>query len=72
MLDKKISREQFNRSSKIADRIRSYIQGAVMFLDREERDQVFSMLASKMGIKTEAQALLNRILLSKKEKKWTN
>lgn len=43
-----------------------------MFLDREEREQVFSMLAGKMGIKTEAQAVLDRILSAKKEKKWTN
>lgn len=73
MLDRQLSREQFNRSSRIADRIRGYIQDAVMFLDREEREQVFWMLASKMGIKTEAHAVLDRILSSKKEKeKWTN
>lgn len=69
MLDQKYSREQFNRSSKIADRIRRYIQGSVIFLEQEEREQIFTILASKMGIKTEAQAILDRILSAKKEKR---
>lgn len=66
MLDQKYSREQFNRSSKIADRIRSYIQDSVMFLRQEEREQIFSMLADRMNIRTEAKALLDRVLSSKK------
>lgn len=66
MLDKEYSREQLNRSIKIADRIRGYIQEAVMYLDQEEKKQIFSMLAEKMNIKTEAKALLDKILSSKK------
>lgn len=66
MLDKEYSREQLNRSIKIADRIRGYIQDAVMYLDQEEKKQIFSMLADKMNIKTEAKALLDKILSSKK------
>ena len=66
MLDKEYSREQLNRSIKIADRIRGYIQDAVMYLDQEEKKQIFSMLAEKMNIKTEAKALLDKILSSKK------
>lgn len=66
MLDRQLSREQFNRSSRIADRIRGYIQDSVMLLDQEEREQIFSMLAGKMNIRTEAKALLDKILFSKK------
>ena len=66
MLDKEYSREQLNRSIKTADRIRGYIQDAVMYLDQEEKKQIFSMLADKMNIKTEAKALLDKILSSKK------
>ena len=66
MLDKEYSREQLNRSIKTADRIRGYIQDAVMYLDQEEKKQIFSMLAEKMNIKTEAKALLDKILSSKK------
>ena len=66
MLDKEYSREQLNRSIKTADRIRGYIQDAVMYLDQEEKRQIFSMLAEKMNIKTEAKAMLEKILSSKK------
>lgn len=66
MLDKEYSREQLNRSIKTADRIRGYIQDAVMYLSQEEKEQIFSMLAEKMNIKTEAKALLDKILSSKK------
>ena len=66
MLDKEYSREQLNRSIKIADRIRGYIQDTVMYLSQEEKKQIFSMLADKMNIKTEAKALLDKILSSKK------
>lgn len=66
MLDKEYSREQLNRSIKIADRIRGYIQDAVMYLDQEEKKQIFSMLADKMNIRTEAKAMLDKILSSKK------
>lgn len=66
MLDKEYSREQLNRSIKIADRIRGYIQDAVMYLDQEEKKQIFSMLADKMNIRTEAKAMLEKILSSKK------
>lgn len=66
MLDKEYSREQLNRSIKTADRIRGYIQEAVMYLDQEEKKQIFSMLADKMNIRTEAKAMLERILSSKK------
>ena len=66
MLDKKFSREQLNRSIKAADRIRGYIQDAVMYLDQEEKEQIFSMLADRMKIRTEAKALLDKILSSKK------
>ena len=66
MLDKEYSREQLNRSIKTADRIRGYIQDAVMYLDQEEKKQIFSMLADKMNIRTEAKALLDKILSSKK------
>lgn len=66
MLYKEYSREQLNRSIKTADRIRGYIQDAVMYLDQEEKKQIFSMLAEKMNIKTEAKALLDKILSSKK------
>lgn len=66
MLDKEYSREQLNRSIKTADRIRGYIQDTVMYLSQEEKRQIFSMLAEKMNIKTEAKALLDKILSSKK------
>ena len=66
MLDKKYSREQLNKSIKIADRIRGYIQDTVMYLNQEEKKQIFSMLAEKMNIKTEAKAMLEKILSSKK------
>ena len=66
MLDKEYSREQLNRSIKTADRIRGYIQDAVMYLDQEEKKQIFSMLADKMNIRTEAKAMLEKILSSKK------
>ena len=66
MLDQKYSREQLNRSIKTADRIRGYIQDAVMYLDQEEKKQIFSMLADKMNIRTEAKAMLEKILSSKK------
>lgn len=66
MLDKEYSREQLNRSIKIADRIRGYIQDTVMYLSQEEKEQIFFMLADKMNIKTEAKALLDKILSSKK------
>lgn len=66
MLDQNNSREQLNRSIRTADRIRGYIQDAVMYLDQEEKKQIFSMLAEKMNIKTEAKALLDKILSSKK------
>ena len=66
MLDKEYSREQLNRSIKTADRIRGYIQDTVMYLSQEEKKQIFSMLADKMNIKTEAKALLDKILSSKK------
>ena len=66
MTQKEYSREQLNRSIKTADRIRGYIQDAVMYLDQEEKKQIFSMLADKMNIKTEAKALLDKILSSKK------
>ena len=66
MLDKEYSREQLNRSIKTADRIRDYIQDAVMYLDQEEKKQIFSMLADKMNIRTEAKAMLEKILSSKK------
>ena len=46
--------------------IRRYIQGSVIFLGQEEREQIFTILAGKMGIRTEAQAVLERILSSKK------
>ena len=65
MLDKEYSREQLNRSIKIADRIRGYIQDTVMYLNQEEKKQIFSMLAEKMNIKTEAKAMLEKILSSK-------
>ena len=66
MTQKEYSREQLNRSIKTADRIRGYIQDAVMYLDQEEKKQIFSMLADKMNIRTEAKALLDKILSSKK------
>ena len=66
MLDKEYSREQLNRSIKTADRIRAYIQDAVMYLDQEEKKQIFSMLAEYMNIRTEAKAMLDKILSSKK------
>ena len=66
MLDQNNSREQLNRSIKTADRIRGYIQDTVMYLSQEEKRQIFSMLAEKMNIKTEAKALLDKILSSKK------
>ena len=66
MTQKEYSREQLNRSIKTADRIRSYIQDTVMYLSQEEKKQIFSMLADKMNIKTEAKALLDKILSSKK------
>ena len=64
--DKEYSREQLNRSIKTADRIRGYIQDTVMYLSQEEKEQIFSMLADKMNIKTEAKAMLEKILSSKK------
>ena len=66
MLDQKYSREQLNRSIKTADRIRGYIQDSVMYLDQEEKKQIFSMLAENMNIRTEAKAMLEKILSSKK------
>lgn len=66
MLDKEYSREQLNRSIKTADRIRGYIQDAVMYLDQEEKKQIFSILAEYMNIRTEAKAMLDKILSSKK------
>lgn len=66
MLDQNNSREQLNRSIRTADRIRGYIQDTVMYLSQEEKRQIFSMLAEKMNIKTEAKALLDKILSSKK------
>ena len=66
ILYKEYSREQLNRSIKTADRIRGYIQDAVMYLDQEEKKQIFSMLADKMNIRTEAKAMLEKILSSKK------
>lgn len=66
MLYKEYSREQLNRSIKTADRIRGYIQDAVMYLDQEEKKQIFSMLAEYMNIRTEAKAMLEKILSSKK------
>ena len=69
MLDQNNSREQLNRSIKTADRIRGYIQDTVMYLSQEEKRQIFSMLAEKMNIKTEAKALLDKILSSKKSQR---
>lgn len=66
MTQKEYSREQLNRSIKTADRIRGYIQDTVMYLSQEEKEQIFSMLADKMNIKTEAKAMLEKILSSKK------
>ena len=66
MLYKEYSREQLNRSIKTADRIRGYIQDAVMYLDQEEKKQIFSILAEYMNIRTEAKAMLDKILSSKK------
>ena len=66
MTQKEYSREQLNRSIKTADRIRGYIQDTVMYLSQEEKEQIFSMLADKMNIRTEAKAMLEKILSSKK------
>ena len=40
-----------------------------MYLSQEEKKQIFSMLADKMNIKTEAKALLDKILSSKKSQR---
>ena len=66
MTQKEYSREQLNRSIKTADRIRGYIQDAVMYLSQEEKEQIFSILAENMNIRTEAKAMLEKILSSKK------
>ena len=50
----------------MTERIRTYIQESLFYLSQEDKDKVFSMLADRMKIRTEAKALLDKILSAKK------
>ena len=66
MLDKKFSRDRWSRLYGISEKIRTYIQESLFYLSQEDKDKVFSMLADRMNIRTEAKALIDKILSSKK------
>ena len=66
MLDKKFSRDRWSRLYGMTEKIRTYIQKSLFYLSQEDKDKVFSMLADRMKIRTEAKALLDKILSSKK------
>ena len=50
----------------MTEKIRTYIQESLFYLSQEDKDKVFSMLADRMNIRTEAKAMLEKILSSKK------
>lgn len=50
----------------MTEKIRTYIQESLFYLSQEDKDKVFSMLADRMNIRTEAKAMLDKILSSKK------
>ena len=66
MLDKKFSRDHWSRLYGMTEKKRTYIQESLLYLSQEDKDKVFSMLADKMNIRTEAKAMLEKILSSKK------
>ena len=66
MLDKKFSRDRWSRLYGMTEKIRTYIQESLFYLSQEDKDKVFSMLADRMNIRTEAKAMLEKILSSKK------
>ncbi len=66
MLDKNFSRDRWSRLHGITEKIRTYIQESLFYLSQEDKDKVFSMLAGRMKIRTEAQVMLDKILSSKK------
>jgi len=66
MLDKKFSRDHWSRLYGMTKKKRTYIQESLLYLSQEDKDKVFSMLADKMNIRTEAKAMLEKILSSKK------
>ena len=66
MLDKKFSRDRWSRLYGMTEKIRTYIQESLLYLSQEDKDKVFSMLADRMNIRTEAKAMLEKILSSKK------
>ena len=66
MLDKKFSRDRWSRLYGMTEKIRTYIQKSLFYLSQEDKDKVFSMLADRMNIRTEAKAMLEKILSSKK------
>lgn len=66
MLDKNFSRDRWSRLYGMTEKIRTYIQGSLFYLSQEDKDKVFSMLADRMNIRTEAKALIDKILSSKK------
>lgn len=66
MLDKKFSRDRWSRLYGMTERIRTYIQESLFYLSQEDKNEIFSMLADRMKIRTEAQVMLDKILFSKK------
>lgn len=66
MLDKNFSRDRWSRLYGITEKIRTYIQESLFYLSQEDKNEIFSMLADRMKIRTEAKALLDKILSSKK------
>ena len=66
MLDKKFSRDHWSRLYGMTEKIRTYIQESLLYLSQEDKDKVFSMLEDRMNIRTEAKAMLDKILSSKK------
>lgn len=66
MLDKKFSRDRWSRLYGMTEKIRTYIQESLFYLSQEDKDKVFSMLADRMKVRTEAKALLDKILSAKK------
>ena len=66
MLDKKFSRDRWSRLYGMTEKIRTYIQESLFYLSQEDKEKVFSMLADRMNIRTEAKAMLEKILSSKK------
>lgn len=66
MLDKKFSRDRWSLLYGMTEKIRTYIQKSLFYLSQEDKDKVFSMLADRMNIRTEAKAMLDKILSSKK------